>query len=1435
MSINSIKRDELQIFVREQIIGPGAFNKRFFFLKDWELYGFKDNLIKEPSVRGLDNHYEVLPTVPAYEYSSGILFPGVKQTLENENKEISNSERIDDEALINEIDDQVSDSENLISEDESTQQDTREELVSKQQNYPDSFGLTFVVDRHTYLNKDIHVTFNFRKYQLIDKKKSLERALSIHIPENEIEFERVVNAYLSQLFTVVKINQNYFLCIKKRPDKNDLCSFELEYVNTFIREEIISCIKGTFGEELIEDLSKPGIKFYRLSTNPDECFYSVVNSKKCGNQEFSNYYMLHVEKLVEHIKLQLQKDASSYIRYSELIKKVELYEQVKEKAQELIDIYRPRNANPIWECRSYFDLPVVLPSIVEEERISRFNGLTFLDNVPNDVAPAIADLRYSIQYLHYKEKTYIKIIISNSAVLSLGPNESARLNMKDVANKKAYFGVKLVVKESKVGQLLQYNPPQLLQFDEEEGFNKLLYRNFIDYGEGYNTSVNWARDQDGLLLLSTEFLPEQESPKIDFVPSKVEAGTIIPRLKNSDVLSMRGISTLSGMRDEVIIQLLKELVADYDLWIDERIDEKDKEEFDASEEELLLTKQLAACRNDSKRLLRNIHLLEDDKKAMAAFRTMNTAMFMQLVHGDKGNINTGGSSHEKYASLVLKDKEPRWRTFQLAFILLNIDAFVRPDSKDKTVSNVFTHPWPERNEIADLIWFPTGGGKTEAYLGIIAFTIAYRRFTETTQSGGTTVIMRYTLRLLTLQQFQRATLLICAMEVIRKENFPLPGANNLGTERITIGLFVGGDSLPNKWIADRDAGMRDLIHKISVQVGVNENIVTSLPFTECPWCHAPLFIAPKLGNFSHTNHGLQYGMKDKLSICCNNINCSFRGEGRMNRPTQDSSIPFLLFDEDIYKYPPTLLFGTVDKFASLANKVSNQTKDRNNDARRFFGKGTNIDNLPPWLIIQDELHLLMGPLGSAVGLFEKAVDELCTYQKDGISIRPKIITSTATTRNTNKQIFALFNRRSEVFPKPGILSDDSYFAVYERQKDDVVKYSSNRKYVGVLPIGKTQVWMQLRLASLALVHRTRFLKQRYSLDMIFNDPSVLNDLSTVMDNYHTVLSYFNSLKEVGKTQSQITHYLPGDVELVGRKTSAWSFLDKIIRQPRKIMDSELTGRLSGEEVKTNLSEINTKWAFFSIANGRPVLNSITTPEFIISTNMISVGIDVSRFNTMIISSMPRNIAEYIQASSRVARRDEGIVFTVHHPFRSRDISHYQRFKEFHEKFYSYVEPISVTPFAAKALDRYLPMYLATLIRHDEGLGLMNNDEADHLDFRKIDKIIEKVSLCVNDILSNANNLNRYLDERSEGFRSSVDGIISEESVTTLIEKTRHLLKIWHDRLAGAEPKQELVYSDSLPERALFFRTEDIEDNQHWKVGYSLREIAPSTVIKTVQQ
>lgn len=1401
MSIFRDKRDDLEIFLNEQVQGPGAFNKRFFLLNGWNTNEFSGRDLS--ACQAIDNVREVIAEVPAYQYSSGILYP---ISIDPRDGDFHPAAQTDSDEEERDYDDEGHDDEQNVgpkADDQYFQDDRTESVSSKNQNYPNTCGLSFALDGNSAPDQSISVNISLRTYSKVKQDRCRIERLGYWISEHTDKIVRVINQYFSDLLEIQSVDSNVFVCVKLDVDINHhIYSVDYRNLQAFVAAEVVPVIDAIY----------PGGRFYRFET-------------KTYDQQYQ-FHRVYSDGLVDELTSRLARNPHDYNAVSPLIDVLELYSQVRDVVTSLKTIYRMSSRRnrptPIWESTP-FSKTLHLPPIDPERKSTR-------GEICVDASKAMF-LNY--QYIRYRagehdEKIYVKLILVNRNEVKLKKNDPPQLNKKDKANQLAFFGVKIKVTETNLGALTPYNPPHLLDIDQEQNFTKLLYRRFEDYGEGYNTSVDWGAIDAGYKWVSTEFLPKQEVPKVDFRPTRISEGKLVSRI-DEEALSIRKYSTLSNTSDGEIVTLLNGIFNQYGEWIQEQTTLLENLAVSPAEHELL-RRQILACRHDQRRLLRNVRLLEADAAAMAAFRTMNTAMYMQLHHGinTKSVIKQGTdpfipaeNSHGFYREI---NADYKWRSFQLAFILLNIDGFTRPGTNDQVMDDVFGTNWPERNEIADLVWFPTGGGKTEAYLGIIGFAIAYRRFTKANRAHGTAVLMRYTLRLLTLQQFQRATLLICALEVIRKENFPLPLGKTLGAHRITIGLFVGGDSTPNKWEGDR--GMREELVSINELVVRGDAVVTRLPHTECPWCGGKLFANGGLPNISpNPIEGDNYGRNSCLLISCNSVGCAF------NDPfvtEETNTIPFRLFDEDIYKYPPTLLFGTVDKFAALANRVSTATGEKNEDSRRLFGVGVNHDTLPPELIIQDELHLLLGPLGSAVGLFERGVDYLCTRtDNNGQMVRPKIITSTATTRNTDNQIFALFNRRSEIFPKQGLSCDDSFFAFYQRDENDISKFKSNRKYVGLLPIGKTQVWMQLRVASICLAHRAKYLKQIASRAQIFQDAHEYQRFKEVMDYYHTLLGYFNSLKEVGKTESQLTHYLPGDIDLITKNTIPWTFLDKAIRRDDLVDSSELTGRLSGEKVKTNLSRIERYWQ---------ILKRPSPPEFVIATNMISVGIDISRFNTMIVNSMPRNTAEYIQASSRVAREVEGIVFTVHHPLRSRDISHYQRFREFHEKFYGYVEPISVTPYAFKALERYLAMFVAAFVRHNQGYGLENNSRAGQVNGRMIDQIIEAITLEIESIRRNSFAIQRHLRTRNYGINLDSEPVLGDEEYQDIVQKLEELLRTrWMERVERHQHPADFLFRADESVHSLFDPRKEEAMHQNWNVKQSLREIAPAVVIKTVQQ
>jgi len=532
----------------------------------------------------------------------------------------------------------------------------------------------------------------------------------------------------------------------------------------------------------------------------------------------------------------------------------------------------------------------------------------------------------------------------------------------------------------------------------------------------------------------------------------------------------------------------------------------------------------------------------------------------------------------------------------------------------------------------------------------------------------------------------------------------------------------------------------------------------------------------------------------------------------------------------------------VDKFAQLAHKVDGNNNGRGKDSRRLFGRG-NWENgkpqdgyLPPDLIIQDELHLLLGPLGSAVALFEAAVDQLCTRQ-DGT--KPKVISSTATTRNTQLQIAALFGRKVKLFPKPGVECDDSFFAFYKRQFVDgeqtKPKYIAKRKYVGVLPTGRTQIWMQMRLSAILMTHRVIFELKELENHHPINFEEYDKQFIKAMDYYHTVISYFNSLKEVGKTQSQVQTYILKEFRKVFNRVLRPQKLMHALYTHGPIKEAELTGRLSGEEVKNELKNVESKWKpehRFAHTKNETISRGKVPPEFVVATNMISVGIDVSRFNTIIMNSMPRNTAEYIQASSRVARNDYGLVLTVHHPFRARDISHYEKFIEFHEKMYSYVEPISITPFTKKAIERYLGLYLATMIRHTRDEFTNNNNAKDIVDLTD-----DMTSELVSDVMSYFELKKTKLDS----FDSLIQNLLKEENLNQIKIWLIDALFDWKNRRDELDNQTDLVFSRATNrvnqqrrQEQLYVDIDAYENSIHskkWQVPMSLRVIEQEAAIK----
>lgn len=753
--------------------------------------------------------------------------------------------------------------------------------------------------------------------------------------------------------------------------------------------------------------------------------------------------------------------------------------------------------------------------------------------------------------------------------------------------------------------------------DEDYLSNQLLYRNTKAYGIGHGCAATWDQYLDEVRTVHADFMPSYEVRPI--VPAKG---------LDFDMLDMGCMQKKSET-----IEVLTSLCDDYETWI--RTIDHDVGSVDVKLRDTARS-NIGKCRECLDRMRGGVALLQKDEVAFTAFCLMNEAMLSQQLHYRMPLAKWEGGQEGRYKGLA-PDVDPhnrkswpsrgvygKWRTFQIAFILMNIRSMRDEDSA-------------ERN-LVDLIWFPTGGGKTEAYLGLTAFTLFVRRLLDK-DDGGVTVLMRYTLRLLTTQQFERASSLICACEMIREE---MP--ERLGEERFSIGLWVGQSTSPNTQKAALES------HRSLLTGKSKDNPFILL---KCPWCGAEMGITEN-GKRPVTIKGYQVKhlgrRKDEFRYACSNPSCHFSGE-------KGASLPIYVIDEDIYRHRPSLVIGTVDKFAAIATT---------SETRNLFGRGEHRCS-PPDLIIQDELHLISGPLGSMVGFYETAVDTLCT---DSQGHHAKIVGSTATISHAKEQCAALYGRSESAinqFPPSGIDAGDSFFAV---EQDDLSK--PGRLYVGICSPGCSMAMSIINL------YATLLLAPDVAADEVDNK---------TLDGYQTNLGYFNSLRELG----QAATWISGNIleNLKAMQTRRWRKNPKFQgRNPSWISHCELTSRISSAEIPASLKKLEVSLD----ERSHPV-------DVCLATNMVSVGVDIPRLALMTIDGQPKTTSEYIQASSRVGRGDNpGLVFTVYSPTKARDKSHYEDFQRYHSRLYCNVEPTSITPFSAPLRDRAMKALIVALVR-----------------------------------------------------------------------------------------------------------------------------------------
>lgn len=826
-----------------------------------------------------------------------------------------------------------------------------------------------------------------------------------------------------------------------------------------------------------------------------------------------------------------------------------------------------------------------------------------------------------------------------------------------------------------VQDVMEQNWPE---HDEEVKRLNLQYRNRLEFAIGRTCSADWTV-KDGsrrATAVETTWLPIAETPQT--TARSVEEATL-----SMDALSS---TTADSLRAG-----LAPLVDGYRSWLDAQ-----EAEAALLPSHLQETAEIALweAREAHKRLVAGLERAASDPEALRCFRFMNRVMRDQRIASQVAAARAADAtlSIEAAREIVAARGAPAatWRPFQLAFILMQLEALTDPTAQNRS---------SEHQSKVELLFFPTGGGKTEAYLGLAAYTFAIRRrqgvvdSTEGPLDGrdGIAVLMRYTLRLLTAQQFQRATTLVCAAELAR-----LDDEETWGDQPFRIGLWVGTDVSPKRF-EEADEQLR------KANEGFGHRL-TVLQIQRCPWCGTPITGAQVRADASSRRVFVHCG--DELA------RCPFSKGG-----TVGEGLPVLTVDEEIYRLTPAFVIATVDKFARLA---------REGEAAALFGfvsrrcgrhgyvhadyapcqvgshpakdgvRGATVTPVgrlrPPDLIIQDELHLITGALGTSVGLFEVVVETLSSWESsNGAPVKPVIVASTATVRNAQEQVRGLYGRQVEIFPPQVLDVADTFFS----QEVPIDNASPGRRYIGVSAQG-------VRLSSAEI---------RVSEVLLLAGQLLLDRAGAAADPYMTLVGYFNATREL----AGMARYVADDVQSrVGRPRRDSGFPRRWGTSFGLLSVGELTSRISSSEISQTLDHLGLKFdpnydtttaTLARLAESgvdRKTASRNNSPyDVVLATSMLQVGVDVQRLGLMLVVGQPKNTAEYIQASSRVGRDPSvrpGLVVSLGNWARPRDLAHFEQFKHYHETFYAQVEALSVTPYSPTSLARGIDGLLVSAAR-----------------------------------------------------------------------------------------------------------------------------------------
>lgn len=827
---------------------------------------------------------------------------------------------------------------------------------------------------------------------------------------------------------------------------------------------------------------------------------------------------------------------------------------------------------------------------------------------------------------------------------------------------------------------------------------------------------------------------------------------VLPRLVPTDLTSQGVESRIAELAKDNCLQGIKPLIAAFHDWItatkshptSRGLDPRDKVQLEREAKKLKT--DLTKWQQELDAIKKGIEILEESRAAWSGPGPQKNPLGTPF--------EAWVSMNEAMAAVAAKKGYDSWRLFQIAFILANIPAFA---TRLPEFAKHYTPEVAKYANSATLLYFPTGGGKSEAFLGLLLLTLFLDRLRG--KERGVSAMLRYPLRLLTLQQAQRTAKALAQAELVRRRR-------NHSGEPFSQGFWVGSSNTPN-WLKDED--LQAMVPKLSAQSLSAESELTSeggrksyntalerwRKLATCPFCDSTAGIA--LRRFD-AREGL-------LGHFCLEPKCAWN-----KAHSEPTPLPFYIVDEDIYDLAPSVLLGTVDKLAVIGQSQGTIRKffgmlglapwwdpasDRlhvpfkpkeweDEPGNRFHtlfptyatGEKRFFDPFPS-LLIQDEAHLLDESLGTFSALFETALDtaleSLGTLMGDTLVREPgsgarrqmKVIAASATVQEPERQMKTLYQRNDVVqFPYPG---PDIYRSFYaqplgpDASPEDVERNAIPveqvelrchwaRVYQSILTNGRNHTVMMV--TTLANYHLC--VTELYE-HLRSNDATRLVKAQTILTQHLSPGVFapaFERLLKAASDQQLLTLVDLHRIALtyVTNKKGGDQIIDAERTEFERLHDQAgFKGFVLGSDLITGAVDAAQIGAVVKRAEKRPKPNEDfpelnTTLRSIIATSAVSHGVDVEELNAMFFAGMPSDIAEYIQASSRIGRTHVGFSVLVPTPQRARD----RYIVEVHDSFHRFLErmilPAAVDRWAEKALVRVVPSFFQTYVCGVNAIG-----------------------------------------------------------------------------------------------------------------------------------